>query len=77
MSIGLGLDFGGSTTDKKVGCLGCGFMNDFGMDYCDKCGESLNDPAIYEDAGIQTSSFIENYYSAGGSGGNTGANEMA
>ena len=71
--ISLGLDFS-NNNDKKVGCMGCMWMNDFGMDYCEKCGESLNDPAIYTDAGITTSNFIENYY-GGGSG--EGANEMA
>jgi len=63
-----------STNDKKIGCMSCYWMNDFGMDYCEKCGESLNDPSNYSDAGLVSVGFIENYY-GGGTG--DGANFMS
>lgn len=49
-------------------------MNDYGMDFCDKCGESLNEMA-YAEPSIASVGFIENYY--GGNSGNNGANFMA
>ncbi len=63
-SISLGGGYIGTTT-TFVKCNGCHKMNDFGQDYCDACGEPMNEMA---------DSVMENYFTAGNMG--SGVNNM-
>ena len=37
----IGYNASSGTTSSFVSCWSCKKMNDYGMDYCEKCGESL------------------------------------
>lgn len=63
-SIGVGFD----TNGKTVGCWDCQTLNDYGQDFCIKCGESLKEIG-YAEPSMASVGFIENYYGGGSTGG--------
>ena len=52
MGVSVSVGGYGVQTDQYVSCAACNKLNDYGMTFCEKCGEALED-----ENGIQ-----ENYF---------------